>query len=81
MNQNIDFINFGGGFSPHLEKKEQLVDYSTVKKEIEQLIQKEFKDDKPLIAFESGRYLTAHSGTLIGKVEDLKISKGKSIAF
>lgn len=75
---DIEFIDFGGGFAAPFGKNDALPDYRSLKNRLEVLINTQFKDRKrPTIAFESGRYLTATCGTLVGTVQSIKVSKGK----
>ncbi|TKC19120.1 decarboxylase [Robertmurraya kyonggiensis] len=69
-------IDIGGGFKAPFGKKESLINYSSIKSEIVTKINKIFKN-KPKLAFESGRYLTALSGCLVGTVLSNKVSRGK----
>jgi diaminopimelate decarboxylase len=74
----LEFIDLGGGFAAPYGKRGELLDYSDLKHELETILDHIFNsDDKPIVAFESGRYLTATSGTLIGTVQSVKESKGK----
>lgn len=75
---DIEFIDFGGGFAAPFGKNLDLPDYKELKDSLEALLNKHFKvNSRPIIAFESGRYLTATSGCLIGTVQSVKESKGK----
>ncbi|MGY1422633.1 decarboxylase [Bacillus cereus] len=75
---DLEFIDFGGGFAAPFGKDESLTNYEYLKNRLERLFDAEFKDIKrPTIAFESGRYLTATCGTLVGTVQSVKESKGK----
>jgi len=64
---NIEFINIGGGIGVPYEP-DQKIDISKITKKIEQNYKKNFKNNKPKIFTESGRYITAQSGYLITKV-------------
>ncbi|PGE94173.1 decarboxylase, partial [Bacillus toyonensis] len=67
---DIEFIDFGGGFAAPFGKDLDLPDYKELKDSLEALLNKHFKDNhRPTIAFESGRYLTATCGCLIGTVQ------------
>lgn len=78
LSLELEFIDFGGGFSAPFGKNESLPNYEDLKERLTELIKEKFKEIKiPKIAFESGRYLTASCGTLIGTVQSVKMSKGK----
>ncbi|EEM69062.1 MULTISPECIES: decarboxylase [Bacillus cereus group] len=73
-----EFIDFGGGFAAPFGKNESLPSYEKLKERLTKLLRDKFKGTKsPKIAFESGRYLTATCGTLVGTVQSVKMSKGK----
>jgi len=75
---DIEFVDFGGGFAAPFGKDLDLPDYKELKDSLEALLNKHFKDNhRPTIAFESGRYLTATCGCLIGTVQSVKESKGR----
>jgi len=78
LSLKLEFINFGGGFAAPFGKKEPLPSYKQLRKRLENLLEDKLKcGTRPKIAFESGRYLTATCGTLIGTVQSVKTSKGK----
>ncbi|MEK5115059.1 MULTISPECIES: decarboxylase [Bacillus] len=79
---DIEFIDFGGGFAAPFGKEGKLPDYKGLKGKLEILINKHFSNvNRPIIAFESGRYLTATCGCLIGTVQSVKESKGKKFCI
>ncbi|MGG0646514.1 decarboxylase [Bacillus mycoides] len=76
---DLNFIDFGGGFAAPFGKIGVLPDYTKLKGKFEEILDIEFRHaKKPTIAFESGRYLTATCGKLMGTVQSMKKSKGKT---
>ncbi|WP_343310612.1 decarboxylase [Bacillus atrophaeus] len=80
LNINLKFVDLGGGFSAPYGKLGELIDYENIKEALNNIIISELGSDVQ-IAFESGRYLTATSGVLIGTVQSLKESKGKKFCI
>lgn len=77
---DLKFIDLGGGFSAPYGKNETLINYKDIKTSLQEIIDNEFSNDIQ-IAFETGRYLTATSGVIIGTVQSLKKSKERNFCI
>lgn len=80
--QNIELglLDLGGGFGHEFAKPGETTDFRALKPALHAALDRYFPDwrsGKPRIAFEAGRYLTAASGTLLCRVEDVKQSKNQ----
>jgi diaminopimelate decarboxylase len=76
----LETIDLGGGFGHPFAVKGEPHDISGLRDFLEPLLDNHFagwREGRPQIAFESGRYLVASSGTLLCTVEDVKASKGR----
>ncbi|WP_152656268.1 decarboxylase [Oceanobacillus sp. CFH 90083] len=72
----LKFVNLGGGFSAPYATEDKLSNYQDIRLPLQAYIDDKFPKNTS-IAFESGRYLAATSGVLIGTVLNFKKSKGK----
>ncbi len=76
-----ELLDIGGGFGCPFAKAGPRPDFSSIKPSLEQVLDEVFpqwRKGDPQIAFESGRYLTGESGTLITTVTDVKTSKNQT---
>jgi len=75
----LDFLDFGGGFGIVESAKQPGLNMSLLKSGLDDLFEskKQFLDTVKYKFFESGRYLTASSAILVSRVLDIKYSKGK----
>ena len=79
---DLEFVDFGGGFKVPYSENEIHVDYNTFGKAIADLFIGFCQNyGRPLdMYFEPGKFLTAESGYLILKVNTLKNNRGRLIA-
>lgn len=78
---DIKLIDIGGGFAHPFGTNEIRADYTEIKDKLKTCIQESFPKKKPVIAFESGRFLVAGAGKLLISVVDIKVSKGEAFAI
>lgn len=74
------WIDLGGGFAHPFAQAAPRTDYSALRIALETMLDAVFprwRDGRPAIAFESGRYLVGGCGTLVCTVQDVKVSKGR----
>lgn len=73
-------VDLGGGFASPFAQAGAFPEYTGLRETLAGLLDAElpgWRDGRPRVAFESGRYLVGHSGTLVCRVQDVKRSKGK----
>ncbi len=78
----LELLDLGGGFGCPFAKGGEPPDLTGLATPLEQLLDAEtpgWRRRRPLIAFESGRYLVASAGTLFAAVADAKQSHGRSV--
>ncbi len=76
----LRFLDLGGGFGHPFATAGPAVDLTALPLLIEPLLDARlpgWRDGRPTIAFESGRYLVGGCGSLLLRVVDVKFSKGK----
>ncbi|GAA3698151.1 type III PLP-dependent enzyme [Nonomuraea antimicrobica] len=82
MRDRIEVLDLGGGFGAPFARSGHLPSLSTLAGELARLLDDSFagwRDGRPLVAFESGRFLTATCGTLITRAVDVKWSHGTQV--
>jgi len=76
----LDLLDLGGGFGHAFARPGEIPDFRALNTSLQAALDTYFPDwrhGKPHIAFEAGRYLTAASGSLLCRVEDVKHSKNQ----
>ena len=71
-------IDLGGGFGHPFASTGDRPDFTQLRAPLEKLLDDQlhgWRDSDPQILFESGRYLSASCGSLVCRVEDVKVSK------
>lgn len=76
---SLQFLDFGGGFSPRYQETQSLFPFHEYASAIKNHLQEAGLSDK-LIIFEPGRYLVAEAGVLLVRVEYVKSSFGHLFA-
>ncbi|SHE83245.1 diaminopimelate decarboxylase [Marinitoga hydrogenitolerans DSM 16785] len=74
LNLNFEFIDIGGGFGIPYRPEEKELDIKLLSENIQKTYNKYFKNFKPKIYTENGRYITGAHGYLITKVLHIKES-------
>lgn len=77
-----EVLDLGGGFGAPFARAGTLPRFDTLAGTLAGLLDDNFpgwRDGRPVVAFESGRYLTATSGTLLTRVLDVKESHGQRV--
>lgn len=80
----LDEVNLGGGFGHPYAHDAQRPSYPDLAGRLEPLLDAHlagWRERAPLVSFESGRYLVGASGTLLCRVVDVKISKGRTFVI
>jgi diaminopimelate decarboxylase len=78
----LGVLDLGGGFGAPFARRGELPAYPTLAARLERLLDESFpqwRQGRPTVAFESGRYLTATCGTLRCRVLDVKRSQGRPV--
>jgi diaminopimelate decarboxylase len=78
----VEMLDLGGGFGAPFARHGDLPAFPTLAARLERLLDEQFphwRDGRPAVAFESGRYLTATCGTLLCRVLDVKRSHGRPV--
>jgi diaminopimelate decarboxylase len=79
---NLGVLDLGGGFGAPFAQRGELPAYPKLAARLEMLLDEQFpqwREGRPAVTFESGRYLTATCGTLLCRVLDVKISHGRPV--
>jgi diaminopimelate decarboxylase len=82
LDLKLELLNLGGGFGAPYARSGELPVLSGLAARLEDLLDSSFpgwRRGRPMVAFESGRYLTATCGTLLARVLDVKTSHGKPV--
>ena len=79
LGREWEVLNLGGGFGWPYGRRGDTMDLRGVRVEVDAAMRRVFAGSvrRPALMFESGRYLVAGSGTLITRVVDSKVSRGK----
>jgi diaminopimelate decarboxylase len=78
----IEVLDLGGGFGAPFAKAGVAVEFDGMRERLEELFDDGvpgWREGRPAIAFESGRYLVGTAGTLVTSVLDTKRSHGREI--
>ncbi len=78
----VRLLDLGGGFPAPYARRGELPDLSGLRAELVGMLDPSFpgwRAGSPVVAFESGRYLTASCGSLITRVADTKRSHGRRV--
>jgi diaminopimelate decarboxylase/alkylation response protein AidB-like acyl-CoA dehydrogenase len=76
-------LDLGGGFAAPYARPGTVPDYQDLRTELTAALDETlpgWRDRRPLVSFESGRYLVATSGVLTCAVTDVKRSRGRTFA-
>ncbi|MET9888356.1 type III PLP-dependent enzyme [Streptomyces sp. NPDC006430] len=80
----LRLLDIGGGFSvPYAQHGERAL-YPKLRTELESALDVHFphwREGAPRLAVESGRYLSGDSGTLVARVTNVKVSRGKKFVI
>ncbi|MGW7256833.1 type III PLP-dependent enzyme [Streptomyces sp. NPDC054834] len=80
----LELLDIGGGFSvPYAQEGGRAV-YPKLRGELEAVLDVHFprwREGTPRLAVESGRYLAGDSGTLVTRVSNVKVSRGKKFVI
>ncbi|GAA4294351.1 alanine racemase [Streptomyces venetus] len=79
----LELLDLGGGFAAPYAVPGPRPQYARLRAGLEAALEKwlpERDEGRPLLAFESGRYLVADCGTLLASVIDVKESRGRTFA-
>lgn len=79
MDMDPEIVDLGGGFGHPFATNGSRPDFSSLRQPLETALEEflpGWRNMSPRVAFESGRYLVAASGTLLSTVQDVKQSKG-----
>jgi diaminopimelate decarboxylase len=77
---DLQIVDLGGGFGHPFATTGERCDFSALREPLESLLDDRFpgwRSGTPHVAFETGRYLVASSGTLFCTVQDVKESQGR----
>ncbi|MDG4809357.1 alanine racemase [Micromonospora sp. WMMD1120] len=78
----LDVLDLGGGFGAPFARAGRRLDLSGLREPLTALLDAEvpaWREGRPRIAFESGRYLVGTAGTLLTRVLDAKTSHGSNL--
>lgn len=76
----LELVDLGGGFGQPFAHPQPRYDFSDLREPLTAMLNERlpgWRDGRPQIAFESGRYLVGGSGTLYCTVQDVKHSQGR----
>jgi diaminopimelate decarboxylase len=79
----VDVLDLGGGFGAPFAHTGDPLELIGLREELAALLDRTatgWRDGRPRVAFESGRYLAGTAGTLLTRVLDVKRSHGKDVA-
>ncbi|MDV9194475.1 type III PLP-dependent enzyme [Streptomyces sp. Wh19] len=74
-------VDLGGGFGAPFARSGTRAEYPNLRAELTRTLDQElsgWRDGRPEVAFESGRYLVAECGTMLCTVTDVKESRGRT---
>ncbi|MEV6583933.1 type III PLP-dependent enzyme [Streptomyces sp. NPDC051582] len=80
----LRLLDIGGGFSVPYAQHGERARYPKLRTELEASLDLHFpqwREGAPHLAVESGRYLSGDSGTLVARVSNVKISRGKKFVI
>ncbi|MER6570188.1 type III PLP-dependent enzyme [Streptomyces sp. NPDC001093] len=80
----LRLLDIGGGFSVPYAQAGERARYPKLKAELEASLDVHFprwREGTPRLAVESGRYLAGDSGTLVARVSNVKVSRGKKFVI
>ncbi|MCD1257283.1 type III PLP-dependent enzyme [Paenibacillus athensensis] len=80
----LELLDLGGGFGHPFIKEGAPYDFSAIRGPLEANLEAYFpqwRQGRPAVAFESGRYLVGAAGTLYSTVQDVKMSKGQQFVI
>ncbi|MEU8975741.1 type III PLP-dependent enzyme [Streptomyces monashensis] len=80
----LGLIDIGGGFSVPYAQAGERARYPKLRGELEAALDVHFpqwREGTPKLAVESGRYLSGDSGTLVARVSNVKVSRGKKFVI
>jgi len=78
----VSVLDLGGGFGAPFARAGTRPSFPGLARRLSEMLDETFptwRDGRPTIAFESGRYLTATCGTLVTRVLDVKRSQGRPV--
>jgi diaminopimelate decarboxylase len=78
----VELLDLGGGFGAPFARAGALPEFASLAGRLAALLDAAFPGwscGRPRVAFESGRYLTSTSGTLLTRVLDVKQSQGRPV--
>lgn len=79
---SVGVLDLGGGFGAPFARRGELPAFPMLAARLSRLLDEQFpgwREGKPAVVFESGRYLTATCGTLFCRVLDVKRSHGRPV--
>ncbi|AEV87128.1 diaminopimelate decarboxylase [Actinoplanes sp. SE50] len=79
----LEFLDIGGGFGCPYAQPGERPTFPDLRAQLIEVLDERmrgWRDGRPEVAFESGRYLVGDAGTLLCTVTDVKVSKGKTYA-
>ncbi|MGP4013067.1 type III PLP-dependent enzyme [Streptomyces sp. 4N124] len=80
----LRLLDIGGGFSVPYAQHGERARYPKLRAELEASLDVHFpgwREGAPRLAVESGRYLSGDSGTLVARVSNVKVSRGKKFVI
>jgi diaminopimelate decarboxylase len=80
----LKLLDIGGGFSVPYSQQGERAAYPKLRTELEAALDVHFpqwRQGTPRLAVESGRYLAGDSGTLVTRVTNVKVSRGKKFVI
>jgi diaminopimelate decarboxylase len=80
----LRLLDIGGGFSVPYAQAGERARYPKLRTELEAALDVHFprwREGAPRLAVESGRYLAGDSGTLVARVSNVKVSRGKKFVI
>jgi diaminopimelate decarboxylase len=80
---DLRLVDLGGGFGHPFCVEGEAIPLDGVREELEDILDRQlagWRRGRPAVAFESGRFLVAGSGSLLCRVQDVKTSMGETFA-